>query len=83
MVRIVLRPGEPISISIKRFRKIVEREGIIKEIKKHSYFETKSQIRRRKNLKSIRRLQNQNAEDNAQANRGKGVGSSKKAQSRR
>ncbi len=83
MVRIVLRPGEPISISIKRFRKIVEREGIIREIKKHSYFETKSQIRRRKNLKSIRRLQNQNAEDNAQANRGKGVSSSKKTQSRR
>ncbi len=63
MIRITPKYGEPIAVTLRRFKKICEREGIIKEVKKHSYFETKNQIRRRKRLKAIRKSQVENADD--------------------
>jgi small subunit ribosomal protein S21 len=59
MVRVSPKPGERIESTIKRFKKLCEREGVIKEVKKHTYHETKSQIRRRKLLKAIRRKENE------------------------
>ncbi len=81
MIRIVPRPGEYIQVTIKRFRKICERDGIIKEVKKHSYFETKSQIRRRKRLKTIRRIQSENR-DNSQSGRDQSSNPEKNSQKR-
>lgn len=47
--------NEDIKETIRRFRKITEKEGIIKEIKKHAYFEKPSDVRRRARLRAIRR----------------------------
>lgn len=54
MVKIYVRPGENIHSALKRFRKICEKEGITKEYKKHSYYESTSEKRRRCKIKAIR-----------------------------
>ena len=62
MIRVTPRPGENIAITIKRFRKICEREGIIKEVKKHSYYmkpgdkrRAKQALARKRQRKKMRR----------------------------
>ena len=47
--------NEDIKETMRRFRKLTEKEGIIKEIKKHAYFEKPSDVRRRARLRAIRR----------------------------
>ena len=40
--------GEPLEKAIKRFKRMVEKEGIIREWKKREYFEKPSTIKNRK-----------------------------------
>jgi len=56
---------EPLEKAIRRFRRMVEKEGIIREFKKREYFEKPSAIRnrkrkamKRKQLKKIRKTLN-------------------------
>jgi len=56
--------SEPLEKAIKRFKRMVEKEGIIREWKKKEYFEKPSTIKNRKNkalkrkqMKKIRKLQ--------------------------
>lgn len=46
--------GENLEKAIKRFKRIVEKEGIIREWKKREYYEKPSTIRNRK-LKALER----------------------------
>jgi len=50
--------GNPIEFErmIRRFKKLVIKEGILEEVKKHQYFISKSQARRRKSEKHQRLL---------------------------
>jgi small subunit ribosomal protein S21 len=56
--------GEPLEKALKRFKRMVEKEGIIREWKKREYFEKPSTIKNRKTkalerkqMKKIRKLQ--------------------------
>lgn len=56
---------EPLEKAIRRFKRMVEKEGIIREFKKREYFEKPSTIRNRKKkamerkqLKKIRKALN-------------------------
>lgn len=58
--------NEPLEKSIKRFKRMVEKEGIIREWKKREYYEKPSTILNRKNkamsrrqLKKVRKLHTQ------------------------
>ena len=42
---------------LRRFKKLCEKEGLTKQIKRHSYYEKPSERRRRQTRKSARRLQ--------------------------
>jgi small subunit ribosomal protein S21 len=46
--------SEPLEKAIKRFKRMVEKEGIIREYKKREYYEKPSAILNRKN-KALRR----------------------------
>lgn len=46
--------SEPLEKAIKRFKRMVEKEGIIREYKKREYYEKPSSILNRKN-KALRR----------------------------
>jgi small subunit ribosomal protein S21 len=54
LANIVLDESEPLEKAIKRFKRMVEKEGIIREYKKREYYEKPSTILNRKN-KALRR----------------------------
>ncbi|MBN1520044.1 MAG: 30S ribosomal protein S21 [Spirochaetales bacterium] len=54
MSQIIVDESEPLEKAIKRFKRMVEKEGIIREWKKREYFEKPSAIRNRK-MKAIER----------------------------
>ncbi|GMO32976.1 MAG: 30S ribosomal protein S21 [Termitinemataceae bacterium] len=54
MANIVVDDTEPLEKAIKRFKRMVEKEGIIREYKKREYYEKPSTILNRKN-KALRR----------------------------
>ncbi len=55
VVKLTLREGESIQEAVRRFRKLVERSGIKKEMRRREYFEKPSEIKRRARLRAERR----------------------------
>lgn len=55
MVKLVVRDRETIQEAVRRFRKLVERSGIKKEMRRREYYEKPSEIRRRDRLRAERR----------------------------
>ena len=51
-----LDDGEPLEKASKRFKRMVEKEGIIREWKKREYFEKPSTIKNRKRKSMERKL---------------------------
>jgi len=49
--------GEHLEKSIKRFKRMVEKEGIIREWKKREFYEKPSAARNRKRKAALRKLQ--------------------------
>jgi len=49
MIKVKSRGGESIQQMMKRFKKMCEKEGLIKDIKKQSYYEKPSEKKRRRN----------------------------------
>ena len=55
-IRIKARGGESAEQMMRRFKKMCEKEGLTKDIKRRAYFEKPSERRRRAQRKSINRL---------------------------
>ena len=51
-IRIKSRQGESVGQMLRRFKKLCEKEGLTKDIKKRQYFEKPSERRRRAMRKS-------------------------------
>lgn len=56
MIKVKARGSESIEQMLKRFKKMCEKEGLIKDIKRNSYYEKPSERRRRRQRKNVRRL---------------------------
>ncbi|MCR4790345.1 MAG: 30S ribosomal protein S21 [Treponemataceae bacterium] len=56
MARIIVGEDENLEKAIKRFKRMVEKEGIIREYKKREYYEKPSTILNRKNKTLQRKL---------------------------
>jgi small subunit ribosomal protein S21 len=54
MIKVKSRAGESIQQMVKRFKKMCEKEGLIRDIKRNSYYEKPSEVNRRKRKKSQR-----------------------------
>lgn len=54
---IVRVDGDNIDQALKLLKKKIEREGLIREIKKHAYYEKPTEVRRKKLLKARRKQQ--------------------------
>jgi len=52
---IKLKKDEPLEKALRRFKKKMDKEGILREIKRHEHYEKPSQRKRRKMLKSRQR----------------------------
>lgn len=48
MVRTVVYDGERIESALKRFRKACEKEGVLKDIRRHEFYEKPSEREKRK-----------------------------------
>lgn len=57
MIKVSGSGNEPLEKVLKRFKKKCEKEGLIKDIKRSSYYEKPSERRRRKERKMIKRAQ--------------------------
>ena len=57
MIKIRPRGNESVQQMLKRFKRLCQREGLTREIKRTSYYEKPSERRRRKSRKSQRRQQ--------------------------
>jgi small subunit ribosomal protein S21 len=55
VVKLTLRDKETVQEAVRRFRKLVERSGLKKEMRRREYFEKPSEIKRRARLRAIRR----------------------------
>jgi small subunit ribosomal protein S21 len=55
MVKLVVRDRETIQEAVRRFRKIVERSGLKKEMRRRQFFEKPSETNRRARLRAERR----------------------------
>jgi small subunit ribosomal protein S21 len=55
VVKLTLREKESIQEAVRRFRKLVERSGIKKEMRRREYYEKPSEIKRRSRLRAERR----------------------------
>ncbi|WP_242347164.1 30S ribosomal protein S21 [Mucispirillum schaedleri] len=54
---IVRVDGDNVDHALKLLKKKIEREGLIREIKKHAYYEKPTEVRRKKLLKARRKQQ--------------------------
>ncbi len=59
MVKLFVRDRESIQEAVRRFRKLVERTGIKKEMRKREYYEKPSMTKRRSRLRAERRARAQ------------------------
>ena len=59
MVKIVLRERESVQEAVRRFRKIVERSGLKREMRRRQRYEKPSDVKRRAKDRAIRRAKAQ------------------------
>ena len=60
MAHITIDDSELLEKAIKRFKRMVEKEGIIREFKKREYYEKPSTILNRKKKSNARKLMKRN-----------------------
>ena len=56
MAGVRVRDGEPFERALRRFRRQVERSGIIKEVRRRQYYEKPSIMKKKKALAARKRL---------------------------
>ena len=56
MIKVKPRGNESIQQMLKRFKRLCQREGLTREIKRNSYYEKPSERKRRESRKSTRRV---------------------------
>ncbi len=57
MIKVKARGNESIEQMLRRFKKMCEKEGLTKEIKRTSYYEKPSERRRRRIRKAVKRAE--------------------------
>ena len=62
MIKVVPKRNEKIQVTLRRLRKLCEREGITKDVRKKMFYEKPSEKRRREKLRAIKRRQKEQEE---------------------
>ncbi len=56
MIKVKAKGNESVEQMVRRFKKMCEKEGLVKDIKRNSYYEKPSERRRRRARKSMKRV---------------------------
>lgn len=54
MIKVKARTGESVQQMVKRFKKMCEKEGLVRDMKRLSYYEKPSERKRRRQRKAMR-----------------------------
>ncbi len=54
MIKVKSRAGESVQQMVKRFKKMCEKEGVIRDMKRNSFYEKPSEKNRRRRRKAAR-----------------------------
>ena len=60
-LRMRVHDKEPIALALRRFKKLIERSGMQKELRAHQHYEKPSELRRRSRLRKEKAAGNQSA----------------------
>lgn len=63
MAKVIRKPNETTESMISRFKKQVNKEGTLKELRKHEYYVAPSEKRRRKHEEAVKRLNRKKKKD--------------------
>ena len=67
MPKVRVKQDEPLEKALRRFKKKMDKEGLLKQIKRHAHYEKPSQRRRRKQLKARAKARKTAAEQPVQS----------------
>lgn len=56
MIKVKIRANESLDMLMKRFKKACEKEGLIRDIKRTSFYEKPSEVKRRKERQAARKI---------------------------
>ncbi len=59
-LRMRIHDREPIGLALRRFKKLLERSGIVKELRKRKYYEKPCEVRRRSALRKLNAIRRAN-----------------------
>lgn len=68
-MKIIPRSGEYLPKLLKRFKRLCEKEGILREYRKHEYYESPAQKKRRKKSAALKRLEKELEREQQQKSR--------------
>lgn len=63
MIRVTPKPHEKILATLRRFKKLCEREGVMREVRRNQAYEKPSEKKRRQKLRTIKRFQKERLEE--------------------
>jgi len=63
MIKVTPKRNENIQMTLRRFRKLCEREGVMRELRKKMFYEKPSDQRRRAKMRSIKRYEKEALEN--------------------
>lgn len=56
MIEIKMKKGEPVERALRRLKKVLDKEGMMKQLRANRYFEKPSEKRRRKSARARSRM---------------------------
>jgi len=56
VIQVRLKRGEPVEKALKRLKKIMDREGMMRQLRSNRYFEKPSEKRRKKSARARARI---------------------------
>lgn len=59
MATVILKPDEPVDVALRRFRRTIERNGLIPELRARTAYEKPTTERKRKRAAAVARLRKQ------------------------
>lgn len=62
LIKVRPRGNESVQQMLKRFKRLCQREGLIRDMKRHSYYEKPSERKRRQSRKSVRKVEKEGVE---------------------
>ncbi|HCW5626935.1 TPA: 30S ribosomal protein S21 [Acinetobacter baumannii] len=69
MPQVKLKEGEPVDVTIRRFKRSCEKAGVLADVRKREFYEKPTQERKRKKAAAVKRYQKKLARESVRTTR--------------